>query len=118
VLLFLLVNLQIANAFLPSNARYLTLQFGGNFARDMSYSIAWGLFALALLMIGFWKQTAGARYAAMGLLLVTLAKLFLHDLDQVGSIYRIGAFLIVSVIALGASYLYQRAGRKLEDTLP
>jgi len=118
VLLFLLVNLQIANAFLPSDARYLTLQFGGNFARDMSYSIAWGLFALALLMIGFWKQTAGARYAAMGLLLVTLAKLFLHDLDQVGSIYRIGAFLIVAVIALGASYLYQRAGRKLEDTLP
>ncbi len=118
VLLFLLVNLQIANAFLPSDANHLTLSFGGNFARDMSYSIAWGLFALALLVIGFWKQTAGARYAAMGLLLVTLAKLFLHDLDQVGSIYRIGAFLIVAVIALGASYLYQRAGRKVEDTLP
>ena len=78
----------------------------------MSYSIAWGLFSLGLLVIGFWKETAGARYAAVGLLLVTLAKLFLHDLDQVGSIYRIGAFLVVSVIALGASFLYQRAGRK------
>lgn len=112
VLLFLLVNLQIANAFTPTGAHHLTLQFGGNFARDMSYSIAWGLFSLGLLVIGFWKETAGARYAAVGLLLVTLAKLFLHDLDQVGSIYRIGAFLVVSVIALGASFLYQRAGRK------
>lgn len=112
VLLFALVNLQIANAFMPADAHHLTLQFGGNFARDMSYSIAWGLFALGLLVAGFWKESAGARHAGAGLLLVTLAKLFLHDLDQVGSIYRIGAFMAVAVIALGASYLYQRAGRK------
>jgi hypothetical protein len=112
VLLFLLVNLQIANAFMPVDAHQLTLQFGGNFARDMSYSIAWGLFSLVLLVIGFWKAATGARYAAVGLLLVTLAKLFLHDLEQVGSIYRIGAFLVVAMIALGASFLYQRAGKQ------
>lgn len=112
VLLFALLNLQIANAFTPPGSHHLVIQFGGHFARDMSYSIAWGLFALALLLIGFWKKAPGARYAGVGLLLVTLGKLFLHDLDQVGSIYRIGAFLAVAVIALGASFLYQRAGRK------
>jgi hypothetical protein len=116
ILYFALVNLQIANAFTPAGTRYLTLNFDGDFARDMSYSIAWGLFALLLLIIGFWKNTAGARYAAVGLLLVTLAKLFLHDLDQVGSIYRIGAFMAVAIIALGASFLYQRAGRKTDPT--
>ncbi len=112
ILLFALLNLEIANAFMPAGRDHLTIDFGGNFARDMSYSIAWGLFALALLVTGFWKQAAGARYAGVGLLLITLGKLFLHDLDQVGSIYRIGAFLVVAVIALGASFLYQRAGKK------
>jgi hypothetical protein len=111
LLLFALLNLQIANAFTPAAAPRVSLAFGGNFARDMSYSIAWGLFSLGLLVVGFWKRTPGARYASIGLLLVTLAKLFLHDLAQVGSIYRIGAFLAVAVIALGASFLYQRAGR-------
>ena len=111
ILLFALLNFQIANAFTLADAPRVSLAFGGHFARDMSYSIAWGLFSLALLVIGFWKSAPGARYASIGLLLVTLAKLFLHDLAQVGSIYRIGAFLAVAVIALGASFLYQRAGR-------
>jgi hypothetical protein len=112
LLLFALVNLEIANAFTPAGAARLSLAFGGHFARDMTYSIAWGLFSLILLVIGFWKNTPGARYTAIGLLLITLGKLFLHDLAQVGSVYRIGAFLAVAVIALAASYLYQRAGRK------
>ena len=114
-LLFLLLNLQIANAFQPIGAHQLTINFGGHFARDMSYSIAWALFALALVVIGFWKQASGARYAGIGLLLITLLKLFLHDLDQVGSIYRIAAFLAVAVIALVASFVYQRAGKKLAE---
>ncbi len=108
VVLFALLNLQIANAFSPQEAARLEIRFGEQFASDMTYSIAWGLFALALLLLGFWKKTAGARYAGVGLLLVTLAKLFLHDLDRVGSIYRIAAFLVVAVIALGASFLYQK----------
>lgn len=108
VLLFALLNLQIANAFSPAEATHLAVQFGDQFGSDMAYSIGWGLFALALLMLGFWKKAAPARYAGVGLLLVTLGKLFLHDLARVGSIYRIAAFLVVAVIALGASFLYQK----------
>lgn len=107
VLAFLLLNIEIADYFgTPGTA--LTFQFSGNFARDMTYSIAWGLFALVLLVIGIAKQVRPSRYAALGLLVVTLLKLFFHDLAQLSQLYRIGAFVGVSVIFILASFAYQR----------
>lgn len=108
ILLFLLLNIQIADAFTPPGSVATVLEFSGNFARDMTYSIAWGLCALALLIIGFAAQSKHTRYAGIGLLAVTLLKLFLHDLAMLDSIYRIGALIVVSVTALAASFLYQR----------
>ena len=54
------------------------------------------------------RVLAAARYAAVGLLGVTLLKLFLHDLAQLGQLYRIGAFIGVAIIAMLASFAYQR----------
>lgn len=108
VLLFLLLNIEIADYFTPAGSRYVSFDFSANFARDMTCSIAWALFALALIVLGLWKRTGGARYAGIGLLAVTLLKLFFHDLSAIGSIYRIAALVVVAVIALAASFLYQR----------
>jgi uncharacterized membrane protein len=44
----------------------------------------------------------------MGLLGVTILKLFLHDLSQLEQLYRIAAFIIVAIVAILASFLYQR----------
>ena len=54
---------------------------------------------------------------------MTLLKLFLHDLAQLAQLYRIGAFIGVAVIAMLASFLYQKffsAGKKeaLEHEAP
>src|SRR5438876_602603 len=108
VLAFLLVNIEIADYFSAPGAAALTFQFSGNFARDMSYSIAWGMFALLLLIVGIRKKTAPVRYASLGLLGVTVLKLFFHDLSQLDQLYRIGAFIVVAIIAIVASFLYQR----------
>jgi uncharacterized membrane protein len=107
VLSFLLLNIEIADYFSTPGAT-LTFQFSGNFARDMTYSIAWALFALVLLVYGIVKKIPAARYTAMGLLCVTLLKLFFHDLAQLGQLYRIGAFIGVAVIAMLASFAYQK----------
>jgi uncharacterized membrane protein len=107
VLAFLLLNIEIADYFSPSGST-LTFQFNGNFARDMTYSIAWALFALVLLVIGILRKVPAARYSAIGLLIVTLLKLFLHDLTQLGQLYRLGAFFGVAVIAWLASFAYQK----------
>lgn len=108
ILLFLLVNIEIADYFSTPGTPVLTFEFSGNFARDMSYSIGWALFALLLLVVGMRNRTAAVRYASLGLLSVTVLKLFLHDLSQLDQIYRIGAFMAVAVIAILASFLYQR----------
>ncbi|HXP61662.1 MAG TPA: DUF2339 domain-containing protein [Dongiaceae bacterium] len=107
VLAFLLLNIEIADYFSAPGST-LTFQFSGNFARDMTYSIAWALFALGLLVAGISRKTRPLRYAGLGLLSVTLLKLFLHDLALLGQLYRIGAFIGVAVIAMLASFAYQR----------
>ncbi len=106
-LAFLLLNIEIADYF-SEPGQTLTFQFSGNFARDMTYSIAWALFALGLLVYGIVKKTPAARYTATGLLCVTLLKLFFHDLAQLSQLYRIGAFISVAIIAMLASFAYQK----------
>jgi len=119
ILLFLLVNIEIANYFTAPGSPVLTFEFSGNFARDMSYSIAWALFALLLLVIGISKRNAAVRYSSLGLLGVTVLKLFLHDLSELDQLYRIGAFIAVAIIAILASFLYQRfLAIPPDDTVP
>jgi uncharacterized membrane protein len=108
VLAFILLNLEIADFFTEPGALTLTFQFSGNFARDMSYTIGWALFALGLLAAGLWKQQKAARYASIALLSVALLKLFFHDLARLEALYRIGALFGVAVIAIVASFAYQR----------
>ena len=108
ILAFLLLNIEIADYFSRPGMATLTFQFSGNFARDMSYSIAWASFALLLLIIGIRQNVRPVRYASLGLLGVTILKLFLHDLSQLDQLYRIAAFVVVAIIAIFASFLYQR----------
>ncbi len=106
ILAFLLLNIEIADYF--SIGPTLTFSFSGNFARDMTYSIGWALFALGLISVGMRIRRKAARYGGVALLGLTLAKLFLHDLSDLDELYRIGAFVGVAVILIAASFLYQR----------
>jgi len=106
IVLFLLLNIEIADYF--SIGPTLTFSFAGNFARDMTYTISWSIFAFLLLIVGMLKQILPLRFAAVALLCVALAKLFFHDLDSLSQLYRIAAFISVAVIAIVASFVYQR----------
>jgi hypothetical protein len=108
VLAFLLLNVEIADFFAAPGARTLVFEFSGNFARDMTYTIAWAVFALGLLLASFRKNLRFGRYAALALLGAALLKLFFHDLARLEALYRIGALFGVAVIAIVASFAYQR----------
>jgi uncharacterized membrane protein len=108
VLAFLLLNIEIADFFTEPGRRALALQFSGNFARDMSYTIAWALFALALLVAGIARRQRVTRCAALGLLAVVALKLALHDLASLETLYRVAALFVVAMIMILASFLYQK----------
>ncbi|MBN2244149.1 MAG: DUF2339 domain-containing protein [Acidobacteria bacterium] len=106
VLAFILMNIEIADLF--STGVSLKFQFSGDLARSMAYSIAWAMFALCLIIVGIRKQLRPVRFAAIGLVGVTLVKLFFFDLGQLDQLYRIGAFVGVAVVLIAASVLYQK----------
>jgi len=106
LLTFLLLNIEIADFY--SSGRTLTFEFSRNLAQDMTYSLAWGLFGLIVLILGIKWGSQGARRASLGLLILTILKLFLHDLWRLGQLYRVGAFIGLALVLMFTSFLYQK----------
>ncbi|MBV8517763.1 MAG: DUF2339 domain-containing protein [Acidobacteria bacterium] len=101
-LLFALVNIEVADWY--STGDTLTFNFfSSTLAQDLTYTFAWTLFAIAMLVIGIAFRVRGARVAALGLLLVTILKCFLHDLARLGGLYRVASLfgLAVSLVLVG-----------------
>jgi uncharacterized membrane protein len=76
-------------------------------------SVTWGLYAIAMLVIGFWRRVRALRLGALVLFGATLLKLVAVDMSDLEPIFRIFAFLAMGVLLIGASYLYHRVERRL-----
>ena len=83
-------------------------------AREMMLSASWVMYAALLVLAGMRTKYAPIRYFAMALFGVSLLKIFLIDLATVGGIYRVIGFLVVGVILVLVSFLYQRANVSAE----
>ena len=106
ILLFLLVNIEIADY--HSTGSELTFDFDAGLAQDLSYTIGWGVFAFGLLIAGIVMGSKAGRISAIGLLSVTIAKCFLHDLWRLGGLYRIGSFVGLAICLMLVALLLQR----------
>ena len=109
ILGFVWINVEITDAFTPAGQSGLVIDFhNANVPRRMTYSIAWGAYALLMIILGFIKTNRGARYAGIALMSITILKVFFRDLSTLDNVYRIGALGAVALMALGASFAYQR----------
>jgi uncharacterized membrane protein len=79
-----------------------------SFSLLASLSMAWGLYGTALVAVGIQRRYAPMRYLAIALLLVTVGKVFLIDLSELGGVYRIVGFMGLGVFLLLGAWLYQR----------
>ncbi len=67
-------------------------------------TIAWGLYAIALLTIGLRQDWQQLRWLAMATLFLVVLKLFLYDLANLQALWRILLFLGFGGTFLGLSY--------------
>ena len=81
---------------------------GGFLAQQLSLSILWAIYATALIVLGMMRRAAILRWQALTLFAIVVAKVFLFDLSELSRFYRILSFLILGVLLLAVSFLYQR----------
>lgn len=97
-------SLELDRFFAPAAARV------GNpaMARQTAWSVYWALYAIGFVAVGFWKHSAATRYAGLGLLAVTLAKVLIVDLAHLQYEYRVLSLLVVGLLLIGTSIAYSR----------
>ena len=107
VIFFVLLNVEIADFY--SRGQTITLRLSGEtLAEDMTYSLSWGVFSLGLLGIGMWLRSRATRIGAILVLLLTVGKVFLHDLWELGALYRVASVIGLALALLAMSFLIQR----------
>ena len=109
VLLFLLVNIEIADFFSPGQS--LTFDFlsgRASLPEELAYTLGWALFAIGLLIAGIALANKPARIAAILLLLAAVLKGFVHDMAQLGGLYRAGSFAGLAVCLALMAVLIQK----------
>jgi len=77
-------------------------------AEQYCYSTVWLLFGIALLAVGFVLRSQPARFLALGVVALTIAKVFIIDTASIGGIYRALSVIGLGVVLLGIGWLYQR----------
>ena len=103
---FVWINLTIFDFF--SAGPQLTISFEHMAARDLSQSLAWALYALLLLAIGVNRQNAGLRWISLAFLVLTIGKVFLHDLGELEDLYRVASLVGLALSLILVSLAYQR----------
>jgi uncharacterized membrane protein len=77
-------------------------------AEDYTYSAVWLAFGVALLIVGIVLKSQPARLASAAVVILTIAKVFLHDLAGVQGIFRALSFIGLGLVLMGIGWLYQR----------
>ncbi|AFZ73376.1 DUF2339 domain-containing protein [Natronobacterium gregoryi] len=75
----------------------------------LGVSVAWVLFGLVLLTLGFTLDRRGLRALAIGVFGLATAKVFLVDTRDLDTVSRTLSFLVLGAVLLVASYAYARS---------
>jgi uncharacterized membrane protein len=88
--------------------RMQTLGIDRSLAQQLALSLVWTVYAAALLLAGIRGNSAALRWQGLTLIGLVVVKVFLIDLSSLERFYRIVSFLILGVVLLVISFLYQR----------
>lgn len=77
-------------------------------AQHLSLSLLWIIYASALIALGIQRKSALLRWQALALFGLVVIKVFIYDSSFLERFYRIVSFLILGLVLLIVSFLYQR----------
>jgi uncharacterized membrane protein len=77
-------------------------------AEQWTYSVAWLLLGLVLLAYGVWRTSREARLASGALVLLSVLKVFLLDLEGLTGLWRALSFISLGLVLIGIGLVYQK----------
>jgi uncharacterized membrane protein len=80
---------------------------------SVGISLGWFMQAAVLMALGFRKRSAFIRWQALALIAIATAKVFAYDVWSLQQEYRIVSFVLLGMLLLVVSFLYQRDWLKL-----
>lgn len=101
---FLNVTLEIRHWFQGAGIRFGVVED----AELYTYSAGWLVFAGLLMLAGFWRHLPVLRKAALGIVLLTVVKVFVLDMAGLTGLYRVASFMGLGASLLLVGFLYQR----------
>ena len=106
ILLFLLLNMEIADFYATGST--IMFRFGVSVSQDLTYTIGWLMFGMALLAACIYLHSRFGRVAALVLIALTTFKCFLYDLGSLEGLYRVGSFVGLALSLALVSLALQR----------
>lgn len=78
-------------------------------------TILWGISSFIMIWLGMKHRYKPLRIISIGLFAIALLKLFLSDITNIGPGGKIAAFILLGVLLLTVSFMYQRLKKLLID---
>lgn len=80
-------------------------------------AVLWTILGFALVSTGLWRKLAALRHAGFALLAIAVAKLFISDVWDFATFYRVSAFLALGVALVVLGFFYNRFAEVLKKLL-
>ena len=79
------------------------------------YAILWGLSSFILMVVGMRKKVKIVRILSLALFAITIFKLFVFDIRDISEAGKIIAFILLGVLLLIISFMYQKVKKLIVD---
>jgi uncharacterized membrane protein len=88
---------------------------GSSDSYKLGITILWGVYSLAMIVLGIWRKNKNLRIGAIVLFGVTLTKLFLYDLSSLNTISKTIVMVSLGILLLIISFLYNKYKQTIFD---
>ena len=115
IAIVILMSIEVRNAYV-----WAMFSYAGVVKAEAAYyraglSVLWGVISFSVVWLGIRYQLKDLRVIGLALFAITLVKLFTYDLTNISPAGKILAFILLGVLLLVVSFMYQRVKKILLD---